>query len=381
MDDRKKQINELEQRKKEQAAVLDSLLTDFGETLFGRIDPASPEDFGAFGELVAYRRCKDDIAASEISIQAVEEQIRRFRELEDGIEEGEQDEGDRIKELSALYTDLGKMLLDASADYAEFCAPWREQAEALQTKIDSLDDRIDGLEQQERGNVFTWIGKGAQGLVLRSFLTRALENLEQLQRYVGERYSERSTGRLIDDGERDSIAYEDGQIEELCREIETRRAELREFSQNLESIREEKKVISGSFSAEGGPLKHIQSLKNYIAHSQDELKSLYKRIGAEAIFTGAAERRECIVALVRQEDGEILDNAARIDKSIHEAETAIEKLRASLAIDDEKAKIEKYRRMINDRKDRIAQAEKNIAEFEEGIRDSESSIERLKDLL
>jgi hypothetical protein len=37
--------------------------------------------------------------------------------------------------------------------------------------------------------------------------------------------------------------------------------------------------------------------------------------------------------------------------------------------------------MINDRKDKIAQAEKSIAEFEAGIRDSEAAVERLTKLL
>jgi len=379
MDDRKKQIGEMERRKKEQAVVLDSLLTNFGEILLDRMERSS-EGSVVVDELSAYRGCRDDILASQTAIQAVEEQIRRFRELEEGIEEGDSDESSCLKELAVMHGSLGNLLLDADADrYAEFCAPWREQADALQTKVDSLEERLDGLEQREGDNVFTWIGKGAQGLVLRSFLAKAQENLEQLWRNVGERYSDchsdRDSGRLPD-GDR-----EDGEITDLCAEIETKRAELRGITQNMEQLQDEKRTISGIFSAEGSPLKQIQALKNNIARSQDELKTLYKRIGAEAVFAGAAERRECIAALVRPEDQETLDGAARIDKSIREAESAIEKLRASLAIDHEKAKIEKYRRMINDRKDKIAQAEKSIAEFEAGIRDSEAAVERLTKLL
>jgi len=374
MDDRKRQIGELEQRKKEQVVVLDVLLANFGETLFDRMERSS-ESSGVVGELSAYRRCKDDIAASQTAIQAVEEQIRRFRELEEGIEEADRDESACLMELAAMHGSLGKLLLNADAagaGYGEFCAPWREQSDALQTKVNSLEERVDGLEQREGGNVFTWIGKGAQGLVFRSFLTRAQENLEQLRRNVGERYSNRDSGRLLD-GNR-----EDTEIIHLCAEIETKRAGLRGITQNLEQLREEKRAISGSFSAEGSPLKQIQSLKSQIARSQDELKGLYKRIGAEA---ASPERREAIASLVALEDQETLDSAARIDQSIHDAETAVEKLRASLAIDDERARIEKYRKMIDDRKGKIAQAEKSIAEFEAGIRDSEAVVERLKNLL
>jgi peptidoglycan hydrolase CwlO-like protein len=56
-------------------------------------------------------------------------------------------------------------------------------------------------------------------------------------------------------------------------------------------------------------------------------------------------------------------------------------LRASLAIDEEQAKIEKFRKMILDKKEKIAQAERNIADYEEGIADCEKYIEKLRELL
>jgi chromosome segregation ATPase len=117
------------------------------------------------------------------------------------------------------------------------------------------------------------------------------------------------------------------------------------------------------------------------------LNALYRRIGAEAAsVNGAADdttaaRRQIFDDYIHAEDQETVDSAARVSAAIQRAETEIEKLRASLAIDDEKVKIEKYRKMIQDRKNKIAQAEKNIAEFEAAIQDSEASIEKLRDLL
>ena len=383
MDDRKKQIGELEQRKREQIVFLDALLTRFGEALLGRAAGSEQEHDSAFEELVVFKRLKKDITDSEAAIQAVEDQIRRFRELEEGIEEKEQEDSAGLKELAVLYGKLGKMLLDEAAGagantayYADFCAPYRDQADALLTKVLSLEERVAGLEGREGGNVFTWIGKNAQGLVLRSFLTKAQENLEQLRRTVGEHYSRRDTIKLSG-GENNNA----GEIENLCAEIERRQGEARVLLQELTDLREERRVISGSYNSEGGPLKQIQTLKNHIAHVQDELKVLYRRIGSEAASVAGVERRQVIESLITSEDKDDLDNTARISRLIDDNETMIEKLQASLDIDEEKERIEKYRRMIGEKREKIAQAEKNIMEYEEDIRVSEASIEKLKALL
>jgi chromosome segregation ATPase len=380
MDTRKKQIGELEQQKRELIVSLDALLTRLGEALLGRAADSTRKSSSAFEELDAYKRLKNDIASSETAIQAVEEQIRRFRELEENIETKEQEESAGAKELAVVYGKLGKLLLDTVAgaeanggDYADFCAPYRDQADALLTKVLSLEERLGGLEDREGGNVFTWIGKNAQGLVLRSFLTKAQENLEQLQRNVGERYSRRDT---VNDARTGTTV-----VEELCAGIEQKRVAANALLQELNDLREERRAISGSFNAEGGPLKQIQTLKNHITHVRDELKALYRRIGGEAALIEGAERRKVIDSLVTREDKETLDSAAQTNQLIRDNEKAIEKLQASLAIDEEEEKIEKYRKMIQDKKDKIAQAEKNIMEFDESIKVSEATIEKLKNLL
>jgi len=384
MDDRKKQISELEQRKREQIVSLDALLIRLGEALLGRVSDSAQENDPSFGEPALFKRLKNDIADSETAIQAVEVQIRRFRELEDSITAKEQEEAAGSRELAVVYGRLGRLLLDAAANtgengggYADFCAPYREQSEALLTKVLSLEERVAGLEEKGGGNVFTWIGKNTQSLVLRSFLTRAQENLEQLRRNVGERYSRADAGKASG-GEADNALPETAAIEDLCAEIEQKRTQARALSQNLAELREERRTISGNFYDEGDPLKQIQTLKNHIALIRDDLKALYRRIGAEAASVDGIERRQVVNSLISPDDKEILDNAARINRLIHDDDTAIDKLQASLAIDEERAKIEKYRKMIQDKKDKIAQAEKNIMEYEENIRVSEAAIEKLQ---
>ena len=389
MDDRKKKITELGRFKKEQAILLDSLFSRFGETLFVRIADSPQEDISVFGELTEYRRFMDGIAASEISIQAVEEQMRRLSELEDGIKAQEREGSAYTQDLTAMHGSLGKLLLDAAAsgvEYVDFYAPYREQAEALVAKIVSLEDRLATLEQKGKSNVFAWIGKSAQGLMLRTFLTKEQENMEQLRRNVGERYT-RDSAIISEDDVQVSYSHATAAIEELFTEITQKREEFRAVSQDLETLKEEKKEISDSFNAEGSALKQIQGLKKNITHIRNELNALCRRIGTEAISINGSQsrtpaaRRQFFDTFIGTEDQETLDSAAQINGTILEAEAEIERLRASLAIDAEKAKIEKYRKMILDRQNKIAQAEDSIAGFEVNIRDSETSIEKLQKLL
>jgi ATP phosphoribosyltransferase regulatory subunit HisZ len=80
--------------------------------------------------------------------------------------------------MAGFFRKLGKALLENSA-YDNYTSLFREQADALAAKLESLETRIGELDNKEGGNVFSWIGKSAQGLVLRSFLSKAQESQEQ----------------------------------------------------------------------------------------------------------------------------------------------------------------------------------------------------------
>jgi hypothetical protein len=374
MDERRKQIEELEKNKRENTASLDSILERFGEAILGRAGDAEPSDFPA--EIGDYRRLRKETAGAEAAIKTVEEQIRRFRELEETIEAKEQEDGKQAKELAGVYARIGKTLFEDAA-YRDFAAPFREQADVLVTKVRSLEDRVGELDQKEGNNVFAWIGKSAQGLVLRSFLTKAQDNLDQLYRNAGERFCRGDTP----DTEHAGIAV-------LLAEVERVRGFSRLLSDELIKLREEKRLISESFGAEGNPLKQIQNLKNQISRAGDELKILYRRFGAEAAGVDPAAPADnqaggkpFLNSLSRPEDAPVLESAGRLNRMIREDDEAIGRLRASLSIDEEAAKIEKFRKLVEEKEARIAELEKNIAEFEDSIRDSEKYIEELRKLL
>ncbi|MDR0442466.1 MAG: hypothetical protein LBH44_03570 [Treponema sp.] len=369
MDDRKRRIEELERLKRENRASLDTLLDNFGEHLYNRIGDMAVD----FEDVNQYKRFQRDIASSNSSIFAIEEQNRRFKEIEESIEKKEHEEKEKAKELAHLYGKLGKVLLE-NHEFDDFTAVFREQADVLTAKVESLESRIGELENKEGGNVFSWIGKSAQGLVLRSFLTKAHENRDQLLRSIGEKFISRNQS-MTGGGEADS----------LCAEIEKLRNVSRSLLNELSVLRDEKRVISAGYGVDGSPQKQIQNIKHHIAHVREELRALYMNFGAQVAGIQDAgvtpERKYFIDTFVSAEDGEVIGRAVRLNQSILDDDAAIGKLRASIAIDEERAKIDKYRRSIDDKKDRIAEHERAIIDLENNIKDAQVRIEELQKLL
>jgi DNA repair exonuclease SbcCD ATPase subunit len=365
MDDRKKRIDDLQKNNKENRVSLDALLENFGENLYSRTKDLSLE----FEDITLYKAYLQDIAESNISIGKIEEKNRRFQELEDAIEIKEQGEKERAKEMSVIYRKLGKALLE-NPSYVDYTSLFKEQADSLTAKLESLETRIGELDNREGSNVFSWIGKSAQGLVLKSFLSKAQDSQGQLYHDVGERYSGR-----------DSISKDDD-VAVISEELEALRNVSRSAQDEISALKDEKRMISAGFGIDGNPQKQIQSVKNHIEQVRENLRSLYRDFGAQA--SGIMdeeikpERKYFIDTIVTVEDGETIGRAVRLNQTMIDNEKAIGKLKASLAIDDEKSKIEKYKKSIEEKKSRITDLEKSIAELEEDVRDSENTIVELQ---
>jgi prefoldin subunit 5 len=372
MDERKKRIDELEREKQEVQASIDTLLENFGESLYSRTKDMQVN----FDDIGHYKEYLNNITATNTAIGKVEEKNRRFKELEDTIDFKEREEKERLREVALIYRKLGRALLENSA-YNDFTSIFREQADALSSKLESLENRIMELEAKEGGNVFTWIGKSAQGLVLKSFLSKAQESQEQLYHNVGERYSnrERETSGGEEGATESEIAFLKSEIDKM---LEVSRAAMSELS----ALRDERRMISAGFGIDGNPQKQIQNLKNRINEIRDNLRNLYRTFGSQAAGIMDAEilpeRKYFIDTIVTAEDGEIIGRAVKMNQTIIEYETNISKLTASLAIDEENAKIEKYQRSIEDKNNRIDDLKRSINDLEENVRDSQAYIQELR---
>jgi len=363
MDDRRKRIEDLIKNNHETSSSLDTLLENFGETLYFRTKEMQTN----FDDINQYNIYLQNISDSNAKISKIEEKNRRFKELEDAIDAKEQQEKERAKEMAVVYRRLGKTLLENSA-YDDYTSLFKEQAGALNTKLESLETRIGELENKEGGNVFTWIGKSAQGLVLKTFLTKAQESQEQLYYNVGERFQGHDS------------SSENDEVSVVCAEVDSLRSISRAAADDLSALKDEKRIITASFGIEGNPSKQIQSIKNRIIQINEALANLYKKFGAETSGIDediTPERKYFIDTIVTAEDGETISRAVRLNQSITDNEKAIEKLRASLAIDDEKNKIEKYKRSIEDKKNKISDLQKQISDLDENVRDSEKYIQEL----
>jgi len=364
MDDRKKRIDDLYRNSQESRASLDNLLENLGESLYFRIKDMQTE----FTDIALYKTYLQDISESNNNIGKIEEKNRRFKELEEAIDIREQEEKERSKEMARICRKLGKALLEDSA-YSDYTSLFKEQASALTAKLDSLEKRIGELDNKEGGNVFSWIGKSAQGLVLKSFLSKAQENQEQLYLNIGERFSNRSPLSGADE------------VAKIRADVDELRGISRTAGDELSALKDERRIITASFGIDGNPQKQIQSVKNHINQIKESLSGLYRKFGAQTAGIDediTPERKYFIDTIVTAEDGEIIGRAAKLNQSINDNEKAIEKLKASLSIDEEKNKIEKLRKQIDDKKHKIKDLEGAIADLEENVRDCQKCISELE---
>jgi chromosome segregation ATPase len=368
MDERKKTIRELDVKKQEDLHAIDLILEDLGKTLLSRIDRRTdvPAGHASLGDLAEYRRILKEIADSEEYIRSIETDTLRLKELEEDIFRKEQHNSEDAKELSQLYTRLGELLME-DVGFSDFTGPFRRQIEALVPKIKSLEDRLEELEDGDQNNVFTWIGKSAQGMVIRSFLGKNQGNLQRIYMAVGEKFSSA--------GSQEPIANPG--ILSVWGEIEGIQKRIAEQNTALNVLRNERRKLGDSFGAEGGPVKRTQALERHIAHSREQLRSLYLIYGGK-IAGGVLE--EELASLLTDGDRLFLDKIKQLRNTIEEYDKSIEKLKASLAIDAERAEITKMEKSIEAHKQRIAVSNEAISDLERHIEESNRHIRELTEV-
>jgi hypothetical protein len=373
MDERKKTIKELEDKKRENQESVNLMLADLGETLLGRTGGEGAEE-NRQAEAAEYRRLLKEIAAAEEIIRQIEANTARLKELEEDIQRKEQDNSGQNRELSAAYVRLGELILEDQA-FASFTAPYQDQAGTLDAKVRSLEERLESFEDKNGTNVFAWIGKSAQTMVLRSFLSKTQDNLRRLCALAGENFF---LTRLPD--------LEVGSLEEtvqgepavLVQKIGNQRRLSADLSAELVRLRGERRKIGDNFGLEGSPVKQIQGQERHIHQIREDLRTLSLDFGKAA---AGPRGQEDLAALLRPEDGTILERVAEIRGIIETIEGRIGKLRASLAIDEEKAEIGRLEKTILEYRERIAASERAITGLEGRISDSTRRIEELNLLL
>ncbi|GHT71299.1 hypothetical protein FACS1894110_24150 [Spirochaetia bacterium] len=369
MDERKKTIAGLEAKKQDARLSITLIQEDFGEALFSRI--RGREELSGNGE--EYLALQKEIADSEGFIALIEADNLRLKELEDEIRAREQENAALVRDASDASIRLGKLSLN-DPEFEALSDPYKRQIDALISKIGDQEEKLAALEEKNGTNVFAALGRGAQGMVFRTLLSKNQQSLEKLYQTLGEKL-------VRSDGE--SLAS-DREITDAIRDAAALREKAAAAAGELAELKGERRKISDAFGAEGGPVKRIQGLERHIAHVRLDLKQVYRRFGEAVSFqaeTPETELGKRFASILTDDDKPVLEKIELLRSTVNDYEIQIEKLKAAIAIDEEKAFVEKMKKNIEDHRDKIKTAESAIAELEGRIAESEKHIKELESLL
>jgi hypothetical protein len=353
MDQRKKTIAELENKKQESLRSLDLIREDLGARLLERIGDA---DFPS-EDLAEYRRLWKETLDSRGRIKTIEEDSLRIQALDEELESKEGQQTAQRRELADLTLDLGKEIL-GDPQNTESPVFFRQQADLLASRLEALEARLAEMETREGGNLFSWIGKSAQALITRSSLAKARNKLHRLYETVGEQFS-RSGGAGVP-------AAQSG----LLRNIQKLKKQSQALEEDMAELREKRRELAARTGGRSGPLKNIRDLEKHLGRIKEEFAVLYRHFGGEA----AAGAKKQFASLLDEGDQQTLEKIALIQKTVAGYEDEIEKLKASLGIDEAKREIEKLEKATAEQQDRIAAAETAIAAYTQKIAEARARI-------
>ena len=376
MDDRKKIIRELEDKKYSDTEARNELLAGLGETLLQRM--GENEDFPEGSEstpgsevgilareAAEYRRIQKEIAESADLIRELEADILKLKDLEGRIFTAEEEHARLEKELRDLYMRLGKGLL-ADSGFVDFTGPFRQQEEFLLARIEEQEKRLEELKVRE-GGVLSWLGKNAQMAVSKTFLQKNRAALQKVYRSAGEQFLSTGPGRAMD-GE---AAGDAGEAVEL-------KGRISALAVDLAGLKRERRNLADLFGAEDSPSRRIQGLEKHIIHTRGELPAVYLRFGTMA---AEGDNREALSSVIYKDDSVVFEKAELFKTQIAEEELEIEKIKATISIDNEKAEIEKMKKAVAHQQQKIAAANEAILDVEKQIAESQRQIEELNSFL
>jgi chromosome segregation ATPase len=375
MEERKRTIRALENKRLQDLEGQGLLLENLGETLLGRLEgkkkapkslPAQETGDSPGGALAEYQRLLKEIADSRAIIIAIEEETQKLKELEGQINAKEEENSALAKELAGLYEQIGELALGRT-DHDDFAAAYKRQLDALLFKIEAQEDKLEELEDSG-GGFFSWLGGSAQSVVIKALLAKNQASLKRLYRKAGEQFVSPENSRFSGEGEIASLNEKIGEIRQLSSSL----------TADLAFLRAEKRKSAELLGAEGNPVKRIQGLEKHITQTEHEIRNVYRRFGA---YSQDPAWKDFYDSLFTKEDSAALARIESLGESIKDTDNHIEKLKAAIAIDEAKAEIENLNAGIEAQRRRIAAAEESIAEMQERIADAENHIEELTKLL
>ena len=379
MDERKKTIQELEHKKREELQALNHLLQEFGEIMLQRMGDEMlflsaqehaeggniPPSITANGLASEYRKLQKELVESGEIIVKLEENTAIIKELDESISNREAECSRCEKELDESYSSLGQLLL-TTGGAEEFAASFKQQEGNLLEKIDEHEQKIEALEEK-KGGAFAWLSKNTQIAFSKAVLSKNRSALEKIYFNAGSQFLLSEPAEPLQ-GELAIASAKAAELKGLQASLTVKTAELKE----------ERKKTADLYEAEGNPAKRIQVLERRVSQIKGEFPSVCLKFGTLIMEPGGTE---ALSPVITNDDNEVLSKADTIKKSIADIDLGIEKAQADISIDNEKAEIEKLRKSIVNQQQKIDAANDAIFKLNEQIADSEKRIEELADFL
>jgi regulator of replication initiation timing len=373
MDERKLSIRELEEKRGETRENLKRLLGTWGEALLARLDAENSDRFP--GELGQYRHFLETIALSRGHVRTLEENALRLRNLEKELEARGAAAAEKTGALTDLYARLGKTALSDDGTFAVE-ASLKAQADDLATRIAARQEQIGELEEGKNANIFSWIGNNTRGALIRSRLSKNLADLDRLHASLGEQIFEAL--ERLPDGPGELPA------EDIPAQIRALRQDLAFLEESRGTLRDQRETLRDSLGIEGNTrnfnaAKKIRETEQRIAREQEQLADLCAAFGNQLceLFAGRETGKS---DWLQAEDRLILERSRELLGQIAGYGAAIEKLRASLRIDEKRNAIDKMKKSILNHRQRIAASENAISGLEKQIAESNRHIDELMKL-
>ena len=373
MDERKSIIKDLEAKKRILIDTRNRLLEGLGDSLFQRIgdeEPFSDSQAGSPGAvLLEYRGMQKEIADSTTTIKSLELDIVRLKELEARIAAIETEQSLLKAEQAQVHIRIGLAVLGAPGSN-NVSVPLKKQEEDLLARIEEHERALDGLDEQG-GGIFNWLGKNARTAVEKALLSKNRSDLEKLYLRAGIEF--------LSTAMEEELSGEDfAKDAENAMGIKNR---LSSLTDELASLREERRKLGGVIGTDSSPAHRIKSLERRIAQIKKEMPAVYLKLGslaAASVASDACVGKEAFASFLNDDSLAVLDKTGLLSSQIAEEELTIKKINAAIRIDEEKAEIERLKRAIVAQRQKITAAEDAIASHEEHINETEQHIIELE---
>ncbi|MDR1095600.1 MAG: hypothetical protein LBL31_04370 [Spirochaetaceae bacterium] len=366
MDERTKSILAIEHKIADETARIDGELRELGRLLLERSRDSSIADTRA-----AYNRINEETARLETVVRQIDRDAERVNEIDNEIADEERQNSEARRQLAGIYPNLGRLVTEEEL-FSTFSAPYRARIDAIQQKIDGLDRRLTEVDEKGNANVFAWLGRSAQNLVVKSRLAKTQASRERVYAEAGAQFlcSQPNDGSLPDGGQTGSAEWEAlytaaGTLQHECDERDTRVA----------ALKEEKQEIGGSFGHDGNANRKRAEIRRRIDQLSGERGDLCLRLGRKAEDPAVNLMPE---SLLDHEMTGILEDVAHCRETVKDYEDQTARLKVSLEIDEERAEVERLTRLVAVQRQRIAASEEIIAQHDKHIAEANK---RIADLL